>query len=174
MAYRFATKHWADPLIGVTDSPRFQNAQIRIFDPSVAVLDEPYDIETGEGGNLTGGDVYTGQARIIGVRWGVFHGGESQANASTEKAIRVQIPHVSGGKTLYGEDSPYGDDVYGELGGTFFRVRKGCKLYVTKCERNPTLEELIFVATSDMQGSMTGSRTFEFALDGDVQLPEGD
>ena len=40
-------------------------------------------------------------------------------------------------------------------------------MVVTECTRNPVLESLVFVCTSDFQGSMAGARTLQFRLDGD-------
>lgn len=146
MAYDFNTASWSDRIAQVSTRPEFQRAVIRIFDESAATLVSPYDIETGIGPIYTGGDIYEGQARVIGVRWGVQSGGESQANATTISAIRVQIPQHAAG-----------------------RVKKGCKVFVESAP-NLVLSSYIFTVTSDMQGSSPAARTFECSLDIDVQV----
>lgn len=147
MAFQFPTYEvWSDEIAEVTESAEYQTAEIRIFDKSQATLVSEYDVDTGLGPIYTGGDIYEGQARVIGVRWGVQSGGESQANATTISAIRVQIPQHAVG-----------------------RVRKGCKVFVESAP-NMTLTNFIFTVTSDMQGSSAATRTFECSLDIDVQV----
>lgn len=146
MAYSFAVDNWADEIVEVSTQAQYQRAIIRIFDQSAATLVTPYDIDTGIGPIYTGGDIYEGQARVIGVRWGVQSGGESQANATTISAIRVQIPQHAVG-----------------------RVKKGCKVFVESAP-NLVLSSYIFTVTSDMQGSSPAARTFECSLDIDVQV----
>ena len=149
MAYSFGTDNWADEIAEVSTQPEFQRAVIRIEDPSL-LTQKSYDIETGEW-TITGDPVIypvgdeTGQARVIGVRWGVQSGGESQANATTISAIRVQVPQHAVG-----------------------RVKKGCKVTVESAP-NLVLTSYTFTVTSDMQGSSDASRTFECALDIDVE-----
>lgn len=148
MAYSFAVENWADEVAEVSTLPEFQRAVIRIEDRSL-LTQEDYDIETGEWTVVGDPVVYSGQARVIGVRWGVQSGGESQANATTLSAIRVQIPQRAAG-----------------------RVKKGCKVYVESAP-NTVLTSYIFTVTSDMQGSSDAARTFECSLDIDVQVPTG-
>lgn len=107
MAYSFAVANWADEIAEESTKSEYQQAVIRIFDKSQATLVTPYDIETGIGPIYEGGDIYPigdedGRARIIGVRWGVQSGGESQANATTISAIRVQIPQHAVGRVKKG------------------------------------------------------------------------
>lgn len=151
MAYSFTVENWADEIAQESTKSEYQQAVIRIFDKSQATLVTPYDIETGLGPIYTGGDIYPigdedGRARIIGVRWGVQSGGESQANATTISAIRVQIPQHAVG-----------------------RVKKGCKVFVESAP-NLVLSSYLFTVTSDMQGSSPASRTFECSLDIDVKV----
>jgi len=147
MAYSFSNANWADEIAVETEKPDYQNIDVRIFDESQATLVQEYDVVTGTGPIYEGGDIYTGRARLIGVRWGVQHGGGSQANAYTEKAIRIQVPFQAVG-----------------------RVKKGCQVFITSSPRNPVLEELSFTVTSDLQGSMSASRTLECSLNGDVEV----
>lgn len=153
MAVSFATKNWTDPIAAVSTLPRYQQAVIRIEDLSLLTESE-YDIETGEWTIVGDPVIYPvgdedGRARIIGVRWGVQSGGESQANATTITAIRIQIPQHAVG-----------------------RVKKGCKVFVQSAP-NPVLQNYIFTVTSDMQGSSDAARTFECSLDIDVQTTTG-
>lgn len=145
MAYDFNRLSLADEIAVESTRPEFQRAVIRIFDQSQATVLTPWDIDTNIGPIYAGGDIYEGQARIIGVRWGVQSGGESQANATTISAIRVQIPQHAVG-----------------------RVKKGCKVFVQSAP-NLVLSSYIFTVTSDMQGSSSASRTFECSLDIDVE-----
>lgn len=146
MAFNFTTSAWHDRIAEVSTRPEFQRAVIRIEDRSL-LTQEDYDIETDEWTVVGDPVVYAGQARIIGVRWGVQSGGESQANATTIAAIRVQIPQRAVG-----------------------RVKKGCKVFVESAP-NTVLTNYIFTVTSDMQGSSDAARTFECSLDIDVQVP---
>ena len=152
MAYSFKTA-WNDAIAEVSTREEFQTARIRIEDPSR--LTREYNVATGKW-TITGDSrIYplgdeSGQARIIGVRWGVQSGGESQANATTISAIRIQVPqHVVG------------------------RVKRGLKVHVTSSPQNPTLTNFVFTVNSDMQGSAAAARTFECALDLDYQVPNG-
>ena len=148
MAFNFTTSAWHDRIAGISTLPEYQRAVIRIEDRSL-LTQEDYDIETGEWTVVGDPVVYSGRARVIGVRWGVQSGGESQANATTLSAIRVQIPQHAVG-----------------------RVKKGCKVFVQSAP-NPVLQNYIFTVTSDMQGSSDAARTFECSLDIDVQVPTG-
>ena len=152
MAYRFKTD-WNDAIAEVSTREEFQTARIRIEDPSLLVRD--YNVSTGKW-TITGNSrIYplgdeNGQARIISVRWGVQSGGESQANATTVSAIRIQVPqHVVG------------------------RVKRGLKVHVTSSPENPSLTNFVFTVNSDMQGSAAAARTFECSLDLDYQVPNG-
>lgn len=148
MAYRFEDDgDWAEPISEETTKPEYQTAQIRLVDPSG--VEQEYNYETGKYDTVSGsGLLYQGQARVIGIRWGVESGGESQANAMTLTAIRVQLPRE----------------------GFQVRVKKNCKVFVDSCPRNPVLQQYMFTITSDFQGSMSASRTFQAMLDGDVQV----
>lgn len=158
---------WTADIAEVSTDPRFQTATIRIEDPSLLTYGE-YDVDTNERDVTGDAVVYQGQARLIGVRWGTFTGGESQANASTLSAIRVQIPNARFAPG-YG-DSDYGQDDYAT--GLAGRVKRGCKIFVEASPDNPALTGLILTITSDLQGSSSASRTFEAALDSDVAVTQ--
>lgn len=141
---------WAAEIAEESTKTEYQTVRVRIEDPSRLTKQE-YDWETAEWDIAGDPVVYpllneTGQARVIGIRWGVFTGGEAQANAATLSAVRLQLPRFAIG-----------------------RVRKGFKVFVTSAPQNPTLENLIFTVTSDLQGGTSAARTIEMALDGDVE-----
>lgn len=147
--YSFESEDWTAPIHAVSTQPRFQKSSIRIEDYSLIVPGE-YDVDTGIYTEPTGDPVvYEGQARLIGIRWGTFTGGESQANATTLSAIRVQIPKTP---------------------DTTVRVKRGCKIFVIDSPNNPALNGLILTITSDLQGSSAAARTFEAALDADTPV----
>lgn len=152
--YSFESEgEWSDRIARISTQPRFQKSVIRIEDQSTVDYGE-YDTELGGYPEPTGVTVvYEGQARVIPIRWGTFTGGESQANATTLSAIRVQIPKTP---------------------ETTVRIKRGCKIFVTDSPNNPAINGLIFTITSDMQGSSAAARTFEAALDADVTVvPSG-
>ena len=168
-------KHdWAADIARISTRPEFQNATIRIEDPS---LIEPVLNNAGQWVYPEGQTpvVYEGRARIIGIRWGVSTGGEGRSNADTETAIRIQLPRTYPVPEVPYGDGEYGDGLYGGVAvpGAFMRFRKGLPVYVTECEQNPVLEQYIFRLTSDMQGSSAASRTLEAALSSDVEADNG-
>lgn len=167
--YSFESEDWTAPIHAVSTQSRFQKSKIRIEDYSLITPGE-YNVDTGTYTEPTGDPViYEGQARLIGIRWGTFTGGESQANATTLSAIRVQIPNAR-------FDEGYGEDEYGDnySGGLYGRVKRGCKIFVLDSPNNPALNGLILTITSDLQGSSAAARTFEAALDADVEVaPNG-
>lgn len=169
LVYSFEADNWTKQIAAVSTRPEFQRATVRIEDHSLLSYGD-YDVETGT--QETTGDpvVYEGQARLIPIRWGTFTGGESQSNATTLSAIRVQIPNAL-------DAEGYGDDEYTEgqyATGLAGRVKRGCKIFVITSPRNPALEGLILTITSDVQGSSAAARTFEAALDADVAVvPSG-
>ena len=178
MAYSFSTHtNWADEVAEVSELPEFQTATIRIENPNLVTKE--YNEDTGNwtiagdpviyptleqrvtgygglpfgvgtyGGSPVEMHVRPGQARIIPVRWGVQSGGESQANATTIAAIRVQIPRFP---------------------GTDIRVNKGFKVFVEYSPDNISLQSRMFTVSNDLQGSSSASRTFECAADVDAAV----
>lgn len=146
MAYRFDEGSWADEVAAESTKPQYQQARVEIHDPSLITRD--YDVETGKWTITGDGLLYPtgdedGRARIIGVRWGVFSGGESQSNATTLASVRMQIPQHAMG-----------------------RVKRGCVVKVLSAP-NTVLTEYSFKVTSDFQGSSDAARTFECAVDMD-------
>lgn len=135
---------WGREVAKITERPEFQEASIRILDPS-AIDPDDYNVDSGEwdGGDPDADEVYSGPARVIGIRSGSSNLGSNQGNAATISAIRFQLP--------------FADAV---------RVRKGFKVFVDEAP-NPILSEYVFTVTSDIQGSTPGARTIHAALDGD-------
>lgn len=148
MAFQFTEyANWADEIAEVSELPEFQTAVIRIVNPNL--IEREYDEDTATW-TITGeGVIYEGQARVIPVRWGVQSGGESQANATTLGAMRVQIPRT------------VASDI---------RVNKGFKVFVDESPHNLSLVNRIFAVTSDLQGSSSASRTFECMADIDAAV----
>lgn len=152
MAYSFETENWTDPIAEESEKEEYQTAKIRIVNPNL--IQKDYDEDTNIWTIVGDGVIYPvgdqdGRARIIPVRWGVHSGGESQANATTLSAMRVQIPRTV---------------------ATDIRVNKGFKVFVDESPHNLSLENRIFAVTSDLQGSSSASRTFECMADVDAQV----
>lgn len=132
---------WTDEIAEITTSEEYQNATVTIYDGKIE-LDYNFDKDTWSAPTVP--PVYGGRARVKDIRWGVFSGGEGQANSKVVTAIRIQVPKNAVGKLPMGStvivtDNDDGLDIIGRL----YRVN------------------------SDSQGSAQASRTFEAALDGD-------
>jgi len=136
---------WVDEIADVTGAVEFQNATITITDPSDVSPDD-YDPITGIWTTDPNTAVYSGQARIAILRWGVNNLGTQVANGTTQTAVQVQVPQLAVG-----------------------RMKKGLKMRVDACAKNPSLTEYTFTSTSDLQGSNAATRTFEFVAEGDSQ-----
>lgn len=147
------TSNWAEEIAEISTHPEFQTALVRLEDPDLRVPITEYDIDTGEQTFSGNPVVYHGQARIIAVRWGIDSTNLYQANPSTLSDMRVQFPRV---------------DENGN--STFFGARKGFKLFIESAPKTPSLERLILTCTSDIQGSTSAARTFQFSVDGDSEV----
>lgn len=137
---------WPDEIAEISTLPEFQNAEIRITLPGT----REYDVDTGTWIGNPPEIVYEGQARVIGVRWGISYTGQSQGNSRDVKAIRFQLPYQGTG-----------------------RVRRTASVRVTSSPRIPSLTEFTFAITNDFQGSNAAARTFEATLDGDSEASNG-
>lgn len=149
MAYQFNEGSWANEVAEESTKPQYQQARVEIHDPSLQT--RTYDVDTAKWTITGDSKVYPvgdedGRARLIGVRWGVFSGGESQANATTLTAVRLQIPQHAVG-----------------------RVKRGMTVKVLSAP-NPVLKEYSIKITSDLQGSSDAARTFECAIDMDSKV----
>lgn len=134
---------WPDVIANISTRPEFQNATVRLEDPSRLVADPDFDPLEDDEATYTGDPlVYEGRARVIGINRG--NENNEQANEKTIKSVRIQFPQ-----------------------NAFGRVGKGFKLYVLQADRNPALETYVFTPVSNIQGSNAAARTLEFAVDED-------
>lgn len=174
MAFAFEDDEydWAQPIADETSKVEYQNARIQIIDPHFFVArdydpdNNTWDVDPGAEGLR-----YDGRARVIPIRWGVNNGGESQANVTTLKAIRVQIPRFGLAASVYGQGL-YGAGPYGYFGMTISdqRIHRGAIIQIIECPRNISLQGRILTINSDTQGSMSATRTFEAMLDEDSEV----
>ncbi len=139
MAFNFK-KHWSEEIASVTSDSEYQTASVTIRLPGTVKTDP----KTGQDSGVAGATLYTGQARIIGVRWGTFTQGNSQENSDSLKSVRVQIPKDAVG-----------------------RVLKGCPVTFDSVPRNPALTGRTLRVTNDFQGGSSASRTFECEISAD-------
>ena len=91
--------------------------------------------------------VYSGQARFIPVRAGVWQGGEAQLNATTIRAVRFQLPRSA-------MDT---------------RIHAGAIVTITSAPFNGNLEGRTAKVNDDFQGSTTATRTFHATMDADSE-----
>lgn len=92
-------------------------------------------------------EIYSGQARFIPIRSGVYQGGEAQLNATTIRAVRFQVPFAA-------------------LPG---RVHTGSIITITSAPYNPNLNGRTAKVNDDFQGSTTASRTINAMMDADSE-----
>lgn len=143
--------HWEDEIWPITESPEFQSCTIVITDPE-KVVGGDYDVGTGTYTPITDeGIVYEGRARHIPIRTGTHQGGEAQANSTTIRPVRFQIPKDS---------EP-------------FYIRKGLTIRITQADRNPSLVGRIAKVGDDFQGSSAATRTIHASMDIDAGGPDG-
>lgn len=95
--------------------------------------------------------VYSGQARFIPVRAGVWQGGEAQLNATTIRAVRFQLPRSAMGT----------------------RIHSGAIVTITSAPFNGNLEGRTAKVNDDFQGSTTATRTFHAMMDADSEDSDG-
>lgn len=148
MAVEF-TKFWVDEIAEITEQEEYQTCTITITD-SELVVGGVYDPATNTYSPVTeDGEVYSGQARFIPIRAGLQQGGESQANATTIRNVRFQLPQFDG--PLY--------------------IRKGLTVKFVTALRNPSLVGRWATVMDDFQGSSAATRTFTAAMDIDAGGP---
>lgn len=99
---------------------------------------EPLPVET---------EVYSGQARYIPVRAGVWQGGEAQLNATTIRAVRFQFKRSA---------MPT-------------RIHAGAIITITSAPFNQSLEGRTAKVMDDFQGSTTATRTVHAMMDADSE-----
>lgn len=95
--------------------------------------------------------IYSGQARFIPVRSGVWQGGEAQLNTTTIRAVRFQVP----------------------FSALPSRVHSGSIITITDAPYNPNLMGRTAKVTEDFQGSTTASRTIHAMMDADSEDTNG-
>lgn len=150
MAVKFSG-NWEDEIWSVTSTPEFQSCKIKIIDPKQVEGGE-YDYKTDSYTMvLDEAVVYNGTARYIPVRSGTHMGGEAQANSTTIRAVRFQIPKDAGPKY----------------------IRKGLTIIITEAKRNPSLVGRTAKVGDDFQGSSSASRTIHASMDIDSGVDNG-
>ena len=164
MAVSFSNS-WNDLIAEVSTLEEFQNSEIKIVDPRAVrypgpdypgdpddLVEDGYDWQTDTHLDpVIDGAVYSGRARIIPIRAGVFSGGNVQANATVERAVRVQIPQHAGPEY----------------------IRKGLTVQIVSAPQNPSLEGRWGSVSDDFQGAASASRTFTMFMDIDGGASDG-
>ena len=92
-------------------------------------------------------EVYTGQARYIPVRAGVWQGGEAQVNATTIRSVRFQVPRSARAT----------------------RFHSGAIVTIVSAPFNQNLNGRTAKVMDDFQGATTASRTFHAMMDADSE-----
>lgn len=159
MAVRF-NQFWADEIAEETEREEYQTCEVKLIDSSLIRYPgpnypaDPNDLTTNGYDRATDtykdpvvtGEVYVGRARFIPIRAGIFHGGESQANAMSVRAMRLQLPQSA----------------------TPFQVKKGIQVRIISAPRNLSLEGTWGAITDDFQGSSAATRTLNVSMDSDA------
>lgn len=91
--------------------------------------------------------VYSGQARFIPVRAGVWQGGEAQVNATTIRSVRFQLKRSA----------------------MSTRIHAGAIITITSAPFNPNLEGRTAKVDDDFQGATTATRTVHAMMDADSE-----
>lgn len=138
------TLSWSEEIESVSSLPEYQNATIEIRNPLLTA--STFDLTTNTFTQVGNPVVWTGRARIIGVRSALDIPGGLANNPTGSKTVRVQIP--SSGYNL--------------------RVNRGFQIRVTDGGRNPILENYLLVVESDFNSGAMASRTFECSINLEV------
>lgn len=136
--------HWSTEISDITGQAEYQTVSVQIREPAPAGQGLRTNPATGETTGNAGVVRYSGQARVVGVRWGTFTQGEAQENSTTLKSVRLQIPKDS-----------------------LSRIYMGWSVEILSSPRNPALQGRSFRVTGDFQGGSSATRTFECEVDGD-------
>lgn len=91
--------------------------------------------------------IYSGQARFIPVRAGVWQGGEAQVNATTIRSVRFQLKRSA----------------------MSTRIHAGAIITITSAPFNPNLEGRTAKVDDDFQGATTATRTIHAMMDADSE-----
>lgn len=137
---------WEEQIADVSGLPEFQNATIKIFDPSLLTKTYSYD----DNSYTVSGDaeVYDGQARVQPMRSATEVGGGPIDDPSSASRIMVQIPYSSN-----------------------LLVERGFQIQVTDGGRNSNLETYLYTVLADVNSSHMASHTFECVVNVE-QKPE--
>jgi hypothetical protein len=141
----FGDKTWTDEIAEVTGDSEYQNVAVTLNQPGVV---SGYDIDTNTPTySQAPVVVYSGQARLKPIRWGVNRENSETSNPTTLKSVLVQFPK----------------------GAEFVEYpRRGFTLTVDLPVENPLLSNRLFTLTSTLQGSAKATTAFEFMYDEDV------
>ncbi len=135
------SQDWAQEIADISTQEEYQNAEITIIDPSLII--RTGSITTGYEYDASGANLWSGQARVAGMRASVGAGGTTSTNPTKIKSIRIQIPY----------DRDFG------------RVLRGWQVRVTNGGRNAQLESYLFAVESDVNSSHMAALTFECTVD---------
>lgn len=91
--------------------------------------------------------VYSGQARFIPVRAGVWQGGEAQVNATTIRSVRFQLKRSA----------------------MSTRIHAGAIITITSAPFNPNLKGRTAKVDDDFQGATAATRTIHAMMDADSE-----
>ena len=138
-------KAWYDEIADVTESEEYQTCEVLVEDISNAT--RTYDYENNKYTTTGITEVYSGQARYIPIRAGVWSGGESQLNATTTRAGRIQLPVSERG----------------------VRVHSGVIVTFSSAPINGSLAGRTAKVTDDFQGATSATRTFTIFMDADSE-----
>lgn len=137
MGFGLLTASWEDEIAEVAQ--QFMTATIEVFD--VTESEDPYDPETGEGGEPVETSLYTGLARVQQIRQP--RDISTNTEWGTNRNFRFQLP-------------------YNELDV----FSKGQRIRVLVSDRDASLENLIFVIQSAVNSDHRAVRTIEAVTDG--------
>lgn len=144
--YQFPSS-WTDEIADVSEL--YQNATVALLDSSLVT--EDYNVVTGE--TVITGDpqFWTGNVRIMPMRWGVNRENSDYGNSLSQTDLLVQFPK---NENFGATPDPY-------------RIKRGVVMKVLASPDNPSLETMIFTAGAEVQGSHASARTVEFTMSGD-------
>lgn len=140
---------WTDEIASVSEL--YQNATVTLLDDSLVTKEYVTDV----GWVITGdAEFWTGQARIMPMRWGVNRENSDFGNSLTQTAVLVQFEK----NTNFGATPDP------------FRIKRGVGMIVNACPDNPSLLSMYFRSGAEVQGSNAASRTIEFSVSGDSEV----
>lgn len=136
---------WETEIATVSSLPDFQNATIRIVNPSA--LTTTYDYATNDYTVTGDGLVYEGQARVKPINASRNFDQAYVEDPTTAKNVRVQIPSSALPETP---------------------IRRGFQVQVVDGAFGKVLEQYLLTVTSDVPSSNMASRTFDTVVNVEV------